>query len=80
MFYAVNPCSAKSNLCWQYSLSVQNDIRRRRSQSDAFRLGLRFGTNHSRLLRGFWKLNDAESVNFHCVPNQVLYQAEPLAD
>jgi len=26
------------------------------------------------------KLSDAESVNFHCVPNQVLYQAEPLPD
>jgi len=31
-------------------------------------------------LRGFLKLSDAESVNFHCVPNQVLYQAEPLPD
>jgi hypothetical protein len=25
-------------------------------------------------------LSDAESMNFHCVPNQVLYQAEPLPD
>src|SRR6516162_11503 len=36
-----------------------------------FSVGLRFGTNHSGVLGGFWKLNDAESANFHCVPNQV---------
>ena len=42
----------------------------------ALRLGLRIGTNHLGFLSGFWKLNDAESVNFHCVPNQVLYPAE----
>jgi hypothetical protein len=29
---------------------------------------------------GFFELSDAESVNFHRVPNQVLYQAEPLPD
>jgi len=39
-------------------------------------LGLSFGTNQS----GFLKLSDAESMNFHFVPNQVLYQAEPLPD
>ena len=44
------------------------------------RLGLKIGTNEGRLLGGFLKLNDAESVNFHRVPNQVLYQAEPLPD
>jgi hypothetical protein len=43
-------------------------------------LGLRIGTNQDRFLGGFLKLSDAESVNFHCVPNQVLYQAEPLPD
>ena len=37
----------------------------------ALRLGLRIGTNHSGFLGGFWELNDAEPVNFHCVPNQV---------
>jgi hypothetical protein len=26
------------------------------------------------------QLSYAESMNFHCVPNQVLYQAEPLPD
>jgi len=26
------------------------------------------------------KVSDVESVNFHRVPNQVLYQAEPLPD
>ena len=41
---------------------------------------LKIGTNQRRLLGGFLKLNDAESVNFHRVPNQVLYQAEPLPD
>lgn len=34
-------------------------------------LGPRIGTNQSGLLRGFLKLSDAESVNFHRVPNQV---------
>ena len=43
-------------------------------------LGLSFGTNQAGFLGGFLKLNDAESMNFHCVPNQVLYQAEPLPD
>src|SRR5437899_1948311 len=43
-------------------------------------LGLSFGTNQAGFLSGFLKLSDAESVNFHCVPNQVLYQAEPLPD
>jgi hypothetical protein len=37
----------------------------------ALRLGLRIGTNHSGFLGGFWELNDAEPLNFHCVPNQV---------
>ena len=44
------------------------------------RLGLRIGTNQSGFLSGFLKLSAAESVNFHRVPNQVLYQAEPLPD
>ena len=43
-------------------------------------LGLSFGTNQRGFLGGFLNLNDAESINFHCVPNQVLYQAEPLPD
>jgi hypothetical protein len=49
-------------------------------QAEGKRLGLRIGTNQDRSLGGFLKLSDAESVNFHCVPNQVLYQAEPLPD
>jgi hypothetical protein len=36
--------------------------------------GLRIGTNQSGFLGGFLYLSDAESVNFHCVPNQVLCQ------
>ena len=40
----------------------------------------RIGTNQPRFFSGFFELNDAESMNFHCVPNQVLYQAEPLPD
>ena len=44
------------------------------------RLGLRIGTNQSGFLGGFLYLSDAESMNFHCVPNQVLYQAEPRPD
>ena len=32
------------------------------------------------ILSGFLKLSDTESVNFRCVPNQVLYQAEPLPE
>jgi len=43
-------------------------------------LGLSFGTNQSRFWGGFPTLSDAESMYFHCVPNQVLYQAEPLPD
>jgi hypothetical protein len=43
-------------------------------------LGLRIGTNQRGFLCGFSVLSDAESMNFHCVPNQVLYQAEPLPD
>ena len=35
-------------------------------------MGLKIGTNQRRLLGGVLKLNDAESVNFHRVPNQVL--------
>jgi hypothetical protein len=31
-------------------------------------------------LRGNLRLTDAESEGFHGVPNQVLYQAEPLPD
>ena len=49
-------------------------------QAEEPRLGLKIGTNQSRFLGGFLKLSDAESVNFHRVPNQVLYQAEPLPD
>ena len=26
------------------------------------------------------ELSDAESMNFHCAPNQVLYPAEPFPD
>jgi hypothetical protein len=36
------------------------------------RLGLKIGTNEGRFLGGFLKVNDAESVNFHRVPNQIL--------
>src|SRR6266576_1277010 len=43
-------------------------------------LGLSFGTNQSGVWSGFLELNDAEAVNFHCVPNQVLSQAEPFPD
>jgi hypothetical protein len=43
-------------------------------------LGLKIGTNGRGFLGGFLQLSDAESMNFHCVPNQVLYQAEPLPD
>ena len=44
------------------------------------RLGLRIGTNQGRFSGGSLKLSDTESVNFHRVPNQVLYQAEPFPD
>ena len=43
-------------------------------------LGLKIGTSRGGLLSGFLLLSDAESMNFHCAPNQVLYQAEPLPD
>jgi hypothetical protein len=43
-------------------------------------LGLKIGTNQGRVPGGFLSLSAAESVNFHRVPNQVLYQAEPLPD
>jgi hypothetical protein len=42
--------------------------------------GSKFGSNQPPFLGGFLKLTDAESMNFHCVPNQVLYQAEPLPE
>jgi hypothetical protein len=52
-----------------------------RSQSTArLKLGLDIGTNQPVFLGGFSRINDTESVRFRRVPNQVLYQAEPLPD
>jgi hypothetical protein len=43
-------------------------------------IGTKVGTNRGRFLGGFLRLSAAESMSFHRVPNQVLYQAEPLPD
>ena len=44
------------------------------------KLGLSIGTNQQGFSGGFLKLSDTESMRFRCVPNQVLYQAEPLPE
>ena len=53
---------------------------RQNAQFGRGNLGLKIGTKQSGFLGGFLELNDAESISFHCVPNQVLYQAELLPD
>jgi hypothetical protein len=66
--------------CYGFPRNLEPFSTSSRRGREAEGLGLRIGTNQSRFYCGFLQLSYAESVNFHCVPNQVLYQAEPLPD